>query len=201
MERRNMTPIEILRQPYARVLTPEPDGQYTAEILEFPGCVAYGDNSNDALRNLEEVAAEWISAAIEQGQNIPEPMANVDYSGRLVLRMSKGLHHRAAICAEREGVSLNQFIVTSLAEAVGERAQQASSPHQLYGVVFHPGHFFAAANQAVTSLYNVGANAVVPWSGWGSHRHEDHFTLTGAAQSSLVAATIALDSEKNHARG
>jgi predicted RNase H-like HicB family nuclease len=130
-----MDPIEILKQPYARVLTPEQDGHYTAEILEFPGCVAYGDSSNDALGNLEEVAAEWIAAAIEQGQNIPEPTANIDYSGRLVVRMSKGLHRRAAICAEREGVSLNQFIVTCLAEAVGERAQQAGASRHVNAVV------------------------------------------------------------------
>ena len=41
--------------------------------------------------------------------------------GKLVLRMSKGLHKRAAMSAEREGVSLNQFIVTCVAEQVGER--------------------------------------------------------------------------------
>jgi antitoxin HicB len=118
-----MEPSEIIKRPYARVLTPEPDGRYTAEIMEFPGCVAYGDTSGDALKNLDEVAVDWIAASLEQGQSIPEPMANVEYSGRLVVRMTKGLHQRAAMCAEREGVSLNQFIVTCLAEAVGERAR------------------------------------------------------------------------------
>jgi antitoxin HicB len=119
----HMDPKEILKQPYARILTPDPDGRVTAEIMEFPGCVAFGDNATSALANLEEVAAEWIAAAVEQGQNIPEPMDSSDFSGKLVLRMSSGLHRRAALCAEREGVSLNSFIVTSLAEAVGERAR------------------------------------------------------------------------------
>jgi hypothetical protein len=91
--------------------------------MEFPGCVTFGDGAPNALARLEEVASEWIAAAIEQGQNIPEPMDSADYSGKLVLRMSKGLHRRAAVCAEREGVSLNQFITTCLAEAVGERAK------------------------------------------------------------------------------
>jgi len=118
-----MTANEILQKPYARVLVPESDGRYTAEIMEFPGCVTYGNSATEALNRLESVASDWIGASIEQGQDIPEPMASVDYSGKLALRMPKGLHRRAAICAEREGCSLNQFIVTSVAESVGERAK------------------------------------------------------------------------------
>jgi predicted RNase H-like HicB family nuclease len=114
---------EILKRPYARILTPDPDGRFTAEIMEFAGCVAFGDDAPSALANLEEVASEWITAATEQGQNIPNPINSADFSGKLVLRMSRGLHKRAILCAEREGVSLNQFIVTCLAEAVGERAR------------------------------------------------------------------------------
>lgn len=116
-------PNEILKRPYARVLTPEPDGQVTAEIMEFPGCVTYGRDSTEALSKLEKIAVDWIGAALEQGQDIPEPMAATDFSGKLVLRMTKGLHRRAALCADREGVSLNQFIVTCVAECVGERAK------------------------------------------------------------------------------
>ena len=118
-----MDPTEILKRPYARVLTPDPDGRVTAEIMEFPGCVAFGDTSADALARLEEVAVDWINAALEQGQDIPEPLNSIDYSGKLVLRMTRSLHQRAALYADREGVSLNQFIVTCLAEAVGERAR------------------------------------------------------------------------------
>jgi predicted RNase H-like HicB family nuclease len=118
-----MEPAEIMKRPYARILTPEPDGQYTAEIMEFPNCVASGNSAADALAKLDEVAADWIAATLEQGQSIPDPMDNAEYSGRLVLRMPRGLHRRAALLSEREGVSLNQFIVTCLAESVGERSK------------------------------------------------------------------------------
>ena len=117
---------EILKRPYARMVLPDADGTFTAEIVEFPGCIASGDNAADALANLDEVAADWIAAAVEQGQDIPEPVDASGYSGKLVLRMPKGLHKRAALFAERDGVSLNQFIVASLAEAVGERAKSVS---------------------------------------------------------------------------
>jgi antitoxin HicB len=166
-------PKEILKQPYARILTPDPDGRVTAEIMEFPGCVAFGDNAADALARLEGVAAEWIAAAVEQGQDIPEPMDSADFSGRLVLRMSKGLHKRAALCAERESVSLNSFIVTHLAEAVGERARRAPVQFQTFGiqgtnVVFVQGGFLSqlggtspiavtGAHYGVAGEWNVGA--------------------------------------------
>lgn len=86
---------EILNRGYARILVPEPDGRFTAEVMEFPGCLAVGDNEQDALRKLEEVAADWIEAALEQGQEIPKPMGSVDFSGKLQLRMARGLHKRA----------------------------------------------------------------------------------------------------------
>lgn len=42
------------------------------------------------------------------------------YSGKVNLRMPKGLHRDLVRRAEEEGVSLNQFMVVALARAVGE---------------------------------------------------------------------------------
>jgi uncharacterized protein (DUF1778 family) len=42
------------------------------------------------------------------------------YSGKVNLRMPKSLHRDLARRAEKEGVSLNQFMVVALARAVGE---------------------------------------------------------------------------------
>src|SRR5215217_725483 len=51
------TPRDYLTKPYARVLTPDAEyGGYTAEILEFPGCVTEGDTPDEALENLEAAA-------------------------------------------------------------------------------------------------------------------------------------------------
>lgn len=111
-----------LGQPYARLILPEPDGSFRGEIIEFPGCLSTGDSAEEALAKLEEAARDWLIAAIENGQEIPAPVeSSATYSGRLVLRLPKSLHRKAAWIAERERVSLNQFIVASLAEAVGER--------------------------------------------------------------------------------
>jgi HicB family len=56
---------------------------------------------------------------IAKGQTIPQPLEELDYSGKFVVRLPKSLHRRAAFAANREGVSLNQFIVSCVAEQIG----------------------------------------------------------------------------------
>lgn len=117
------TAAEYLKKPYGRLLVPEDEGGYRAEILEFPGCFAEGDTAAEAADNLESAALSWLASALAKGQTIPEPMEELDYSGKLVVRLPRSLHRRAALAANREGVSLNQFIVTSVAEQVGIRSR------------------------------------------------------------------------------
>jgi predicted RNase H-like HicB family nuclease len=126
-----MGPTEYLRRPYGRVVVPEMDGTFHAEIVEFPGCIATGDTAAEALANLESVAESWLEATIAKGLHVPEPIENAGYSGKLVVRLAKTLHKKAAHAASRDGVSLNQFIVTCLAEAVGEKTRE-------YFVCFQP---------------------------------------------------------------
>jgi antitoxin HicB len=110
-----------LRRPYSRMLLPESDGTFRGEILEFPGCIATGDTPIETLLALEDAAAGWLVAALEHGQPVPDPVDNGAFSGRVVLRMPKSLHKKVSRLAQRDGVSLNQFIVAGLAEYVGER--------------------------------------------------------------------------------
>lgn len=127
-----------LARPYARVVIPEDDGSFRAEIVEFPGCMATGDTPAEAVESLEGAALDWLIAVIESDQSVPEPLeVNNEYSGKLVLRFPKSLHKKATWVADREGVSLNQFIVSSLAEAVGER----NAPRNVYVSFFRPGEF------------------------------------------------------------
>ena len=60
-----------LRKPYLRVFTPEEDGGFSAEILEFKGCYSQGETIEDANKNLEEAAKSWLTACIAQGIPIP----------------------------------------------------------------------------------------------------------------------------------
>jgi predicted HicB family RNase H-like nuclease len=110
---------EILRRPYSRVLIPQDEGGFTAEILEFPGCFAEGDSADEANAHLEAAADSWLLACFESGKSIPDPLAEYEGSGKFALRLPRSLYGRAAKAAARDGVSLNQFITDAVAEKVG----------------------------------------------------------------------------------
>jgi predicted RNase H-like HicB family nuclease len=110
---------EIFKEPYARILIPTDDGTYSAEVLEFPGCYAEGDTPAQAIGNLESAAISWIEAAVEQGQEIPPPIAAHGYSGKINLRLPKSIHKQAACFAQKDDVSLNQFFISAIAARVG----------------------------------------------------------------------------------
>jgi len=112
-----MNAAEYLNLPYERVLIPDHEsGTYTALIREFPGCIAEGDKPAAAYANLEGVAESWIEAVLELGQEVPTPASDATYSGRVLLRLPRSIHRKAAEAAERDGTSLNQYIVVALAE-------------------------------------------------------------------------------------
>ena len=114
------SPSEYLKKPYSRVVIPdEESGTYTAQILEFPGCITEGKTPQEAYERLEDVALSWIEAALDMGQDIPLPWSNYDYGGKVALRLPKGLHKQVSLAAERDGTSLNQFIVMAISEKVG----------------------------------------------------------------------------------
>ena len=120
MRKTKNRPDDYLNMTYSRVLIPDIDsGTYSAEILEFPGCIAQGDTPQEAYDNLEDTAKAWLEAALDLNQEIPPPSQTISYGGRILLRLPKSLHRNASIFAQKEGVSLNQFVVSTIAEKVG----------------------------------------------------------------------------------
>ena len=133
------TPEDYLKAPYSRVLIPDmEEGGFTAQILEFPGCLAEGETPDEAYKNLEVTAKGWINAALEMGQTIPEPLSENIYSGKISLRTSRSLHRDAAKFADRDRVSLNQYICMAIAEKVGSSKAYASTErHSINQVMPH----------------------------------------------------------------
>jgi antitoxin HicB len=102
---------------------------WTATVEELPGCVSRGKTPDEALSGVQEAMAGWIAAALEEGREIPEPKSPSSHSGRLLLRMPRTLHATLTRVAEREGVSLNQFITDVLASAVAWQRGSGSGAH------------------------------------------------------------------------
>jgi predicted HicB family RNase H-like nuclease/DNA-binding phage protein len=92
-----------------------PEGhEWTARVEELQGCQAHGNSAEEAIRGIEAAVDDWIEDALAKGREVPDPRTAASYSGRLMLRMPRSLHAELSAAAEREEVSLNQFIASSL---------------------------------------------------------------------------------------
>ena len=76
------------------------------------------------LANIDRAMEAWLDDALEAGDPIPEPRADVSFSGKVLVRMPPYLHGELAAEAERQGVSLNQLAVTLLARGTGAAGQR-----------------------------------------------------------------------------
>jgi antitoxin HicB len=84
--------------------------------------MSVGDTEVEALAMIDDAMTEWLHVKLEDGDAIPEPLAEENFSGKTMVRLGKALHRDATTAAERDGVSLNHFIVTAVARAAGARA-------------------------------------------------------------------------------
>ena len=89
------------------------DECYLAEAPALQGCITHGDDPAEALEAGYEAAQLWLDDAVKHGDHIPPPSRRL--SGKMTLRLPVSLHEEIAREAEREGVSINQWIVTKLA--------------------------------------------------------------------------------------
>ena len=141
---------EYLKEPYTRILIPDKEsGTYFAQILEFPGCVTEGSTVQEAYERLEEVAKSWIESALDLGQEIPLPSSDSAFGGKIALRLPRSLHKQAVFAAERDGTSLNQYLVMAVSEKIG-----ASNYHSYLAVKLESRIIKTAANAANRGSYN-----------------------------------------------
>lgn len=104
--------------PYREVIEADPAGGYVGSIPELSGCITQGETKAEILEMLEDAKAAWLSTALTDGVEIPEPLQDEAFSGRFNLRIPKSLHRRLAMRAKEEGVSLNQLAMYLLANGL-----------------------------------------------------------------------------------
>jgi predicted HicB family RNase H-like nuclease len=115
---------QYLALPYHVTLVRDGDGEdgpWVAQVEELAGCTSRAATAEQATSGIQQAMSDWISEALREGREVPEPKPVDEHSGRLLLRMPRTLHAELTRLAEREGISLNQFITDALASAVGWR--------------------------------------------------------------------------------
>ena len=95
------------------------DEVFVASCPELGELSAHGRTPTKAAAELSEAIELALEAYEEEEWPLPEPRTVRTHSGQFRVRLPKSLHAWLAGEAEAEGVSLNTFVVTKLAEARG----------------------------------------------------------------------------------
>ena len=114
-----------LRYPFQVIA--DRDGGYVVRFPDLPGCVTQVETLDELPAMAEEARRLWIETAHEQGLDIPMPSYPEEYSGKFNVRLPASLHRALVEAAEREGVSLNQYVVMLLSRGDA----YARTEHQL----------------------------------------------------------------------
>ncbi len=62
-----------LSLPYTVEIKKEEDGTFFGRIVELEGCMTEGDTLEELVENLLDAMICWLTVAIEDGMEIPEP--------------------------------------------------------------------------------------------------------------------------------
>lgn len=100
------------------VIWSDEDRAFVARVVEYPSLAAHGKTQEAALKEIRKVVGSVLKDLSESSEPAPEPLSKRNYSGRLNVRMPSHLRRQLTVEAEKEGVSLNQWITTKLALSV-----------------------------------------------------------------------------------
>jgi antitoxin HicB len=113
-------PLEyFLGLKYPITIHAAPEGGFVAEIEDLPGCLAQGETLDEAYNEIDIARKLWLETTYEDGQDIPLPRNDREYSGKFIVRVPKSLHRKLDLLAAKEGTSLNQYIVSELSRVSG----------------------------------------------------------------------------------
>jgi len=123
---------DYLARRYTIRVLPGQLGGYVATVEELPGCITQAESWAEAGEMLRDAMRVWIASAIEDGQPVPLPGDGAP-PAKVLVRLPRSLHQSLTRAAERDGVSLNQFLVYQLGRAIGERESAFARPSFVSG--------------------------------------------------------------------
>lgn len=97
-----------------RVTWSEEDQEFVGLCAEFPSLSFLDQNMGAALEGIVDLVGAVVSDMAQNGETIPEPIAEKQYSGKFQVRIPPQQHRMLAIKAAEEGVSLNRYISAKL---------------------------------------------------------------------------------------
>ena len=97
-----------------RVTWSEEDNEYIGLCAEFPSLSWLAKTQETALKGIRNVVADVIKDMKKSGEDIPQPLAHKNFSGKFMVRVPPEVHRNLAIQAAESGVSINRLVSTRL---------------------------------------------------------------------------------------
>lgn len=99
----------------------DPDGGYVIVFPDLQGCMTQVETLDEIPYMVEDVLTGWLECEYDRDpDDIPLPSYPVEYSGKFNVRIPKSLHQLLVDAAERDGVSLNQYVTMLLTRGEAE---------------------------------------------------------------------------------
>lgn len=101
---------EVAHYAY-RVVWSAEDQEFVATCAEFPSLSWLAADQVEALQGLEAIVADVLSDLEAEGEELPQPLAERSFSGKLNLRLGSELHRKVALEAAEAGLSINSYVI------------------------------------------------------------------------------------------
>jgi len=97
-----------------RVTWSEDDKEYVGLCAEFPSLSWLSSTPEAALKGIRAVVAKVVKDMQKSGEEVPQPIASKNYSGKFIVRVPPEVHRNLAIQAAESGVSINRLVSSRL---------------------------------------------------------------------------------------
>jgi predicted HicB family RNase H-like nuclease len=106
--------MNISHYTYRVTWSPE-DNEHLGLCTEFPSLSWLASTTEDALKGIQQMVGDIVIDMQSNGETIPTPLAEKNYSGEFRVRIPSIVHRALAMQAAEQGVSLNRLASAKLA--------------------------------------------------------------------------------------
>jgi predicted HicB family RNase H-like nuclease len=107
---------EVHHYTYRVSWSPE-DSEYVGTVLEYPSLSWLAEDEREAFDGIRRVVAEVVADLVANGEPVPVAIADRDFSGKVLLRVTPARHRTIALRAAEQGVSMNRYLNDIVADA------------------------------------------------------------------------------------
>ena len=90
------------------------DNEYVGLCVEFPSLSWLADTQEEALNGISQLVFEVVLDMQESDEEIPQPLAERNYSGQFRVRIPSEVHRALATQAAEQHISLNRLVSAKL---------------------------------------------------------------------------------------